>query len=306
MQDDSQNALEQLISEGQNLLNSYQTEIAALKSSETKSSETILSEIAGAIVGSAFESSRIGSTTRRLSKSYLQDERKKKISSLDERYIQQVDSWISKVSSFLSQISVIASTRKPNSQKLLTIFSKIETVVRPDTRLRGGLSILKKFALQGVVKNENRTKLKPVGLVVTPGEQFKAYSRLLEIASSAKEFLIIVDPYPSHQTLIILEKSPRNQSAKLLTNPPSDETKRLEFETLVKKLIKDRPEIEIRYAPKFVLHDRFILTKTEVWHIGHSLKDIGNKLSVISAIDTSEVIKIRNEIESLWNQATPI
>ena len=98
MQDDSQQVLERLINEGQNLLDRYKRERRSLKSPGTKSGESILSEIAGAIAGDVFESARIGSTARKLSKSYLRDEGKKKIHELEDRYLHLASSWISKVS----------------------------------------------------------------------------------------------------------------------------------------------------------------------------------------------------------------
>ena len=68
MQDDSQQTLERLINEGQNLLENYQNERKSLKSPGTNLGDTIISEFAGAVVSDAFESGRLGSRARSLSR----------------------------------------------------------------------------------------------------------------------------------------------------------------------------------------------------------------------------------------------
>ena len=51
MQDDSPQALERLISDGQNLLENYQKEKASLKSPNSELGDSIISELAGALIG---------------------------------------------------------------------------------------------------------------------------------------------------------------------------------------------------------------------------------------------------------------
>ncbi len=306
MQDDSQDALERLISEGQNILDRYQIERKSLKSSGAESGDSILSEFAGAIVGDAFESKRIGSATRRISKSYLRDERKKKLQESNDRYSNLANSWISKAYNYLDGVSTITKTKLQNSHKLLSKFSKVESAVKPETKLKIGISILKQFALRGVVGNKALKTPKSAGLVTGPGGQFEAYNQILEIAVRAKGFLIIVDPYPSRETLIVLEKSPHKQPVKFLTYPPQNKQNRAEFEVLAKKMKNDRPEIEIRYAPPKTLHDRFMITETEAWHLGHSIKDFGNKLSAITQMDATEREQLENRFSTIWDNAKPV
>ncbi|TET08739.1 MAG: hypothetical protein E3J86_10135 [Candidatus Thorarchaeota archaeon] len=306
MQDDSHQTLERLISEGQNILDRSQIERRSLKSSGAESGDSILSEIAGAIVGDAFESPRIGSTTRRISKSYLRDERKKKLLESDDRYFNLANSWISKVYDYLGGVSTVTKTKLQNSHKLLSKFSKIERAVKPETKLKIGISILKQFALRGVVGNKTLETLKSAGLVTGPGGQFEAYNQILEIAARAKGFLIVVDPYPSRETLIVFEKSPHKQPVKFLTYPPQNRRNRAEFEVLAKKMKNDRPEIDIRYAPPKTLHDRFMITETEAWHLGHSIKDFGNKLSAITQMNTTEKKQFENGFSVIWDSAKPV
>ena len=68
---------------------------------------------------------------------------------------------------------------------------------------------------------------------------------------------------PSREALIVHENSLRGQPVMLLTGPPKRNIDRAEFEVLARKLNADQPEIQIRYAPPQILHDRFIVTRTE-------------------------------------------
>jgi len=225
---------------------------------------------------------------------------------LESYLTRQADSWTSGVSKLLAQFSTPTSSYTPNSQKLLSKFSRVERYIRPDTKLRNGIAILKEMALRGVVRNEDLAKSRLQGLVAKPGEQFKAYNQIMEIASKTVGFLIVIDPYPSQETLIVLEKSPNKQPAMLLTSPPKKGKDRAAFEVLARKLRADRPEIEIRYAPSQTLHDRFIITETESWHIGHSIKDIGNRLSAITPMGSVEIKRLKEEFDSIWNQSIPV
>lgn len=302
MSSDATKQLDGLISEGQSLLDNYKKSKDRLKNSPTELGESIISEMAGALVADLFSSRRIGSKARRISHKAIKDSRKAQLNELKRIASQQVETWINKSTQFLHTISTLG-VAKPNSHRLVSQFSKIQDYVKPDTKLKHGIQILKKFKLNGVVRNDELTNSVQEGLIARPGEEFKAYNRILNIASQAKGYLLVADPYPGPETLIVLEKCPPKQSGKLLTYPPRSTSNRAEFETLSKKLMKDHPEIEVRYAPHRTLHDRFIITATEAWHVGHSIKDIGNKLSAITPMDANRRKELKLEFDKLWNQA---
>jgi hypothetical protein len=76
-----------------------------------------------------------------------------------------------------------------------------------------------------------------------------------------------------------------------------------EFEVLVKKLMYERPEIEVRSAPPSMLHDRFILSKDGSWSLGQSIKDIGNKLSLISPLLKADAMELEKQFDRLWDMS---
>ena len=58
-------------------------------------------------------------------------------------------------------------------------------------------------------------------------------------------------------------------------------------------------KVEIRINKK--IHDRFIIAGNKCWHIGTSIKDLGNKDTIIK--DLSEVCdSLRYLFEERWNE----
>lgn len=304
MNDAPQALLEHLISEGQHLLDAYSQSKAALKNPETDLGETVWSEIAGVIAGDLLESKRIGGKARRFAKESMAVSRKEKLRELEEGLNRKVQSWISRSVDILKTISTESST-SPDSQKIVTKFLKAQRYVKPETKLKHGTSILREILLRGVIKSDEIVSAR-AELVAGPDAQFNAYNEILLIARQAKGYLVVVDPYPSRETLFVLQECPLGLSVKLLTNPPPGNDNRTEFEILANKLMKDRPSIKIRYAPSRTLHDRFMFTETAAWHIGHSIKDIGNKLSAITPMSPKAKKKLEDEFNLLWKQATRV
>jgi len=306
MQDGSQQTLEQLISEGQYLLDRYHAERIAVQSPEKGLSDSFQSEVARVVVRDAFKAAGFGSTARRLFMTSLKAGKKNQIHDLESRFQNLVGDWILKVSSFLGQVSTIASKNRQNSHTLQSRFSKVENAVRPDTKLKKGISILKQISLQGVVGNNALAIKKKSGFVTGPDGQFNSYQQILDIAEKAKGYLIVVDPYPGRATLVVLSKVPPNQPMKFLTYPPQRREERAEFEVLARKLMNDRPELRIKYTSERTLHDRFMITESEAWHLGHSIKDFGNKLSAITQMSAIERSQFEKSFDFLWTKANPI
>lgn len=145
----------------------------------------------------------------------------------------------------------------------------------------------------------------PKGMVTKPGEEFKAYAKVLEIISSAAGYLKVVDPYPNVTTFVALARAPEGLSVRFLTVRPRRQNRLSEFEVLVKKLMCEKPEIEVRSAPPSMLHDRFILSKDGSWSLGQSIKDIGNKLSLISPLLKADAMELEKQFDTLWDMSEP-
>ena len=52
------------------------------------------------------------------------------------------------------------------------------------------------------------------------------------------------------------------------------------------------------------LHDRYILTQSEGWHIGHTLKDFGTKTSQATKLESS--LEAETDFDEKWNQSETV
>ena len=116
------------------------------------------------------------------------------------------------------------------------------------------------------------------------GQIYDAYSLLLDIFSSSKESIIIIDNYISKELLDVL-----SSTGKMITVY----TKNMD-NTLIKKYQSQYNNLTIKINNSF--HDRFIIIDDKVlYHSGASFKDLGKKCFAINKIDNMEMI---DDIES--------
>ncbi|MDA3837692.1 MAG: RhuM family protein [Candidatus Delongbacteria bacterium] len=111
------------------------------------------------------------------------------------------------------------------------------------------------------------------------GQIFDAYKFVSDLFRSAKKSVTIMDNYIDNSVLIHLLEVKKNVKVKILTKSISEKLKQ-DIEKYEKQYFK----IEIKVFKKS--HDRFIvIDDKEVYHIGASLKDLGNKLFGFSKMD---------------------
>ena len=116
------------------------------------------------------------------------------------------------------------------------------------------------------------------------GQIYDAYSLLLDIFSSSKESIIIIDNYISKELLDVLSRT--NKMITVYTKNIDN--------TLIKKYQSQYNNLTIKINNSF--HDRFIIIDDKVlYHCGASFKDLGKKCFAINKIDNMEMIE---DIES--------
>ena len=117
------------------------------------------------------------------------------------------------------------------------------------------------------------------------GQIYDAYSLIIEIIKTAKNKILIIDNYIDDSILKMLQKKNKDVEVVILTSQNSDLT-RLD----IQKFNKQYPILKIAKTNKF--HDRFIvIDNKELYHVGASLKDLGNKCFAISKIEDKEYIE---------------
>ena len=112
------------------------------------------------------------------------------------------------------------------------------------------------------------------------GQIFDAYLFVTEIIKSAKSEIILIDNFIDETVLIQLSKRNEEVKTTIYTGKISQQLQ-LDLE----KHNKQYPPIEIKHFSD--AHDRFlIIDRSELYHIGASLKDLGKKWFAFSRMDT--------------------
>ena len=110
------------------------------------------------------------------------------------------------------------------------------------------------------------------------GQIFDSHIFISDLIKSATKEIILIDKYIDENTLILFSK--RQKGVKVIIYTKIDKTLKLDLD----KYNSQFEKIEIK---EFNLsHDRFlIIDKTEVYHIGASLKDLGKKWFAFSKLE---------------------
>ena len=124
-----------------------------------------------------------------------------------------------------------------------------------------------------------RTSLPPVEGIFFDGQIFDAYAFATNLIKSTKNSLILIDNYIDENTLLMLSKRTTGVDATIYTQRI---TPQLQLD--LTRHNNQYPPINIRTYRQ--AHDRFlIIDRSDVYHIGASLKDLGKKLFAFSKMD---------------------
>ena len=123
------------------------------------------------------------------------------------------------------------------------------------------------------------TSLPPVEGIFFDEQIFDAYVFATNLIKSAKNSLILIDNYIDENTLLMLSKRTTGVDATIYTQRI---TPQLQLD--LTRHNNQYPPINIRTYRQ--AHDRFlIIDRSDVYHIGASLKDLGKKLFAFSKMD---------------------
>ena len=117
------------------------------------------------------------------------------------------------------------------------------------------------------------------------GQIYDAYSLIIDIIKKAKQKILIIDNYIGESVLKMLAKKNKMVEVIIITSNKST------IENIdIQKFNKEYPILKIAKTNKF--HDRFIvIDNKEMYHLGASIKDLGNKCFGINKIEDMEIIK---------------
>ena len=130
------------------------------------------------------------------------------------------------------------------------------------------------------------------------GQVYDAFSFFTDLIGRAKHSLTLIDGYVDVNTLDILRHKRSNVSVRILTLPSSHLST-----NEIKKFNSEYPELKVYKTADF--HDRLlILDDKELFHIGASLKDAGEKsFAVTKLAEPREVSLLLDRVKSIINAA---
>lgn len=125
------------------------------------------------------------------------------------------------------------------------------------------------------------------------GQIYDAYSLIIDIIKRANQKILIIDNYIDDSILKMLSKKKSNVQATILSS-----SKGKINEVDIQKFNEEYPKLIVEKTSKF--HDRFIvIDNEELYHLGASIKDLGNKCFGINKIEDKEYIrKITSEYKN--------
>ena len=116
------------------------------------------------------------------------------------------------------------------------------------------------------------------------GQIYDAFSLMVEIVEKAEKELILIDNYVDVNTLNILSKKIKQVDVMIVTSGKGNLTKKD-----VTKFNSQYPKLTVKINEDF--HDRFIIIdRTEVYHVGASIKDAGKKSFGITKLEEQDLI----------------
>ncbi len=123
-----------------------------------------------------------------------------------------------------------------------------------------------------------RTSLPPKEGIFFNGQIFDAYAFVAKLIRKTKKRIVVIDSYVNDSVLVQLSKRNPGVTVDIYDGKIS----RL-LRQDVEQHNAQYPGVTLHYYNK--AHDRFLIIDEEVYHIGHSLKDLGNKLFAFSKME---------------------
>jgi hypothetical protein len=173
-------------------------------------------------------------------------------------------------------------------------FSVQRLKAQSDRQVDGGVA-----ALKAAVQHLRLLLPDPTQVFLPAGSQHDAYTEVRGLISQAMNELLIVDTWVDHTLWTLLTNAGANVKIRVLTeNMKGDfllESKKFAMQT--------GRAVEVRQTKTY--HDRFVvLDGKRAIHLGASIKDLGNKTSMISEITRPNIATATiGDIESEWTKA---
>lgn len=149
----------------------------------------------------------------------------------------------------------------------------------------------------------------PNVIYVAAGTPRTAHTELKVLFGQLNGGVRICDPYYGTGSLVRLDLLTHCSSIRFLTKKPDSGEKTI-IGKAIKEFVTQYPQFEFRTHLGADLHDRFVLTESELIILGHGLKDIGGKDSFIIKLNrdlAGDIIDhVRESFDQKWLKAKPL
>ena len=135
-----------------------------------------------------------------------------------------------------------------------------------------------------------RTSLPPIEGVFHNNQVFDAHILMSDLVKQAKIRIVIIDNYVDDSVLTLLSKRKTGLIAEIYTYKKSEQ-----FTLDLDKHNLQYPSVTV-YVNK-TCHDRFMIVDDKVYHIGASIKDLGQKLCAITLLNSITAEDILNKLK---------
>jgi hypothetical protein len=176
-------------------------------------------------------------------------------------------------------------------------FSEQRLQAQFERQVDGGVA-----ALSAAVKYLRLKLPDPDQVFLPAGSQHDAYNEIRRVISQATGEVVIVDSWVDHTLWTLLTNAVPTARIRILT-----ENMKGDFLLEGKKFIAQHGQpVEVRQTSTY--HDRFIIVdRKRPFHLGASIKDAGNKASMMSEITRPAVAAATiSDVEAEWAKASPV
>ena len=135
-----------------------------------------------------------------------------------------------------------------------------------------------------------RTSLPPVEGVFHNNQVFDAHILMSDLVKQAKVRIIIIDNYVDDSVLTLLSKRKAGLIAEIYTYKKSEQ-----FTLDLDKYNIQYPSVTVHVNK--TCHDRFMIVDNKVYHIGASIKDLGQKLCAVTLLNSITAEDILNKLK---------
>ena len=135
-----------------------------------------------------------------------------------------------------------------------------------------------------------RTSLAPVEGVFHNNQVFDAHILMSDLVKQAKVRIVIIDNYVDDSVLTLLSKRKTGLIAEIYTYKKSEQ-----FSLDLDKHNIQYPSVTVHVNK--TCHDRFMIVDDKVYHIGASIKDLGQKLCAVTLLNSITAEDILNKLK---------